>query len=83
MNRSLSLAAYSPFDSSENSLAQRRARIILILLANSRIGDPGIDLYLTGAKVDELVLNSALDPRILFSQSYLQSLTSSHNRSVH
>ena len=83
MNRSLSLTVYSPFESSEIGLAQRRARIILIMLANSRIDDPGIDLHLSGARVEELVLNSSIDPRILFNQSYLQSLASSQNRSVH
>jgi hypothetical protein len=67
MNKTLLLMAHSPIDSMTNGLANRRARAILIMLANSGIGDFGTDLYMTGTMVGKLVRNGDKDPRIWFN----------------
>jgi hypothetical protein len=78
MDRTLLLLPFSPGDLLTNGLAYRRARAVLIMLANSRIGDPGSELLVTGAKVDELVKYGDLDPRIWFSQSCFQGVSTRH-----
>jgi len=83
MDRTLLLLPYSTEDSLTNGLAYRRARAILIMLANSRMGDPERDLLLTGAKVYELIRYGDLDPRIWFNQSFLQEVTSTHRVPLH